>query len=111
MLQSFTIILLHLAIGELISHVLKIPIPGNIFGMLLLFLSLLKGFVKPTQVQPAVDFLTKNMSLFFVPAGVGLILYGALLKENLGVILISSVVSTLLVLAVVGILHQKFETK
>ncbi|MES2765099.1 MAG: CidA/LrgA family protein [Bacteroidota bacterium] len=111
MLLSFTIILLHLAVGELISHVLKIPIPGNIFGMLLLFLSLLKGVVKIETLQPAVDFLTKNMSLFFVPAGVGLILYGTLLKESWHIIVLSSVISTLLVLAVVAILHEKLETE
>ncbi len=109
MLQSFTIILLHLAVGELIAHFLKLPIPGNIIGMLLLFLSLLKGFVRPENIQPAVDFLTKNMSLFFVPAGVGLILYGTLLKELWLVIVISSIISTLLVLAVVAILHEKLE--
>ncbi|HYF02637.1 MAG TPA: CidA/LrgA family protein [Patescibacteria group bacterium] len=111
MLQSLTIILLHLALGELISRALKIPVPGNIFGMLLLFLSLLKGFVKPAHVRPAVDLLTKNMSLFFVPAGVGLIMYSGLLKNSWEVIVLASVFSTLLVLAIVGILHQKFETR
>lgn len=36
-------------------------IPGSVFGMILLFISLIVGLVKSESVRPVAEFLTKNM--------------------------------------------------
>lgn len=65
--SSFCILLVYLALGEAASALIHNFIPGNVLGMVLLFISLCAGLVKAEQVRPAANFLTSNMALFFVP--------------------------------------------
>ena len=52
-----------------------------------------------------------NMMLFFVPVGVGLITSYTLLSRYMLAIIVASLVSTVLVIAVVGLVEQKLESK
>lgn len=58
--------------GCAISSVLPIDLPGNIIGMGLLLTCLVTGVLKRKHVGMACDYLIDNMSIFFVPAGVGI---------------------------------------
>ena len=58
--------------GCVISRVLPIDLPGNIIGMGLLLICLVTGILKHKHVGMACDYLIDNMSIFFVPAGVGI---------------------------------------
>lgn len=58
--------------GCAISSVLPIDLPGNIIGMGLLLTCLVTGILKRKHVGMACDYLIDNMSIFFVPAGVGI---------------------------------------
>jgi holin-like protein len=111
MLKGLFIIMLLLAIGNGISLLINHFIPGSVIGMILLFLALLVGVIKKDDVKSSADALTGNMSLFFIPAGVGLMEAFGLLKENLPAIAISAIVSTVLVVIVTGWLIQKMEKK
>jgi holin-like protein len=51
------------------------------------------------------------MSLFFIPVGVGLMNAWDMISSNWAVIIVSSSVSTVVVLAVVGLVQQKLEKK
>jgi holin-like protein len=62
-------------------------------------------------VKPAADILVNNMAFLFVPPGVGLILYFDLLEKEFMAILLSFLLSTFLVLAVVGYAQQRLEKK
>ena len=105
------IILLMLLLGNELSSVINGIIPGSVIGMLLLFLALLAKIVKPEMIRKPAGFLINNMSLFFIPAGVGLMNAWDMIASNWAAIVVSSSVSTIVVLAVVGIVQQKLEKK
>jgi holin-like protein len=77
--------------------------------MLLLFVSLVLKIVKPEQVRSAVAFFLDNMMLFFIPLGVGLISSYTLIGKYLTAIVVASLISTVLIIAVVGLIAQKME--
>lgn len=106
-LFGFSIILFFWALGTVVSMLINHLIPGSVVGMLLLFGALYLKLVKPEQVKVVAGFLTKNMSLFFVPAAVGLMEHLGVLKDGWAFILVASVVSTLLVMIVVALIQQK----
>lgn len=97
-----TFILVCQLVGELTARSLAIPIPGPVVGMVLLFVFLvIKGSV-PETLGKVADALLSNLSLLFVPAGVGVMLHFQLLGKEwlpLGVALISSTVLTVAVTA------------
>ena len=93
--------------GEMISHFFISTIPGSIIGMLLLVLALEFKIIKPKDVNHVANFLLNNMAMFFIPAGVGIMLYFDILKEEWMPISVAITGSALLVLTVVGWLNNK----
>ena len=83
MLPGICIILLFYAFGECIALLTGRLIPGSVIGMILLFAALCGKVVKPETVRPVARFLTDNMGLFFLPAGVGIVNDMALLAYSL----------------------------
>ena len=79
--------------------------------MVLLFAALSFKWVRPGAVKRVSTFLLDNMMLFFVPVGVGLITSYTLLSRYMLAIIVASLVSTILVIAVVGLVEQKLESK
>ena len=104
--QVFFIFLFY-AVGELLSLLIGRFVPGSVLGMLLLFMGLKFRVVQPFQVDKISSFLTTNMGVFFVAAGVGLITQLDLLLQYWLAITISMVLSTILVLGVVAWSQQK----
>ena len=111
MLKALFYIFLFLILGELIKYVFNIPISGNIIGMILIFMSLKLKWIKLEQVKPASDKLVRYMVLFFVPYGVGMMVYFDVLKENWITIAIAIGLSTVLTLYATAWIQQKFENK
>ena len=109
MITGFSIIFLCLLLGEGAARLLRLPVPGNVIGMVLLTTALMLGIVRLDQVKAAAEGLLKHLSLLFIPTGVGLLLYGDLLKTAWLPISLSLVVSTIIVLAVVGKLQEFLE--
>jgi holin-like protein len=105
-----TLLLLFQLCGEFVSRVLDLPIPGNVLGMGLLLLGLLTNVVDIKWFEEAADILLSNMALFFVPAGVGVMVYGNLIASEWIPISVATVLSTFVVMAVTGKLAQKLET-
>lgn len=68
-------------LGCLISQYLPIAIPGNIVGMALLLTLLATGILKAKHVGDACDYMVDNMSIFFIPAGVGIMGCFSLLQD------------------------------
>ena len=106
MIRQCSIILGCLALGELIVWLTGIKIPSSILGMLILTALLEMKVVKVEWINAICNFLTGNLGLFFVPAGVALMLYFDLLKAELLPIVVASVVSTVIVLVVTGHTYQ-----
>lgn len=108
MIKSILYILLFLIIGELVVYLGNLPIAGNIIGMILIFLVLKLKWIKLEDVKPASDKLIQYMILFFVPYGVGLIVFYDMIKAHWIAILISVFASTIITLYVTAFIHQKF---
>jgi holin-like protein len=93
-------------IGEFLARLLDLPIPGSVIGMAMLLLALAAGIVKEESIAEASDLLLKYMTLFFVPAGVGVMLYFDLIAREWLPIIVGTVVSTFVVMAVTGWAEQ-----
>ena len=94
------------ALGELIITLTHIPLPSSILGMLLLTLLLKLKVIRLEWVRSISDFLVTNIGFFFVPPGVAIMLYFDIIKAQFVPIVAASVVSTVLVLAITGWVHQ-----
>jgi holin-like protein len=105
-LGGFVIIMAFLFAGELLSGA-GLPLPGNVIGMVLLAVALRAGIVKREWIRAAAEFLVENLSLLFVPAGVGVMAYFNIVERSWLPVSISLVVSTLLVLAFTGLLEDR----
>ncbi|MBM6839721.1 CidA/LrgA family protein, partial [Clostridium saudiense] len=70
--REWIIVLLIYLLGEFLSKSLSLSIPGNIMGMIFLFLFLVTGILKLEKIERAAKSLLDNLAFLFVPAGVGL---------------------------------------
>ena len=94
----FFIILAHLVAGNLLSTLVGGFIPGSVTGMVLMFISLLTGIVKDHQIRTVATFLTDNMTMFFLPAFMGIMDLWGIIRMNIVAWVVVVVVSTLMVL-------------
>jgi len=106
---GMAVLLLFQMAGELLSRGLNWPIPGNVIGMVLLLAALLTGVVRLAWVEAAADLMLSHMALFFVPAGVGVMVYFELISREWLPIVVATVLSTFVVMAVTGWLAEKLE--
>jgi holin-like protein len=96
-------------VGDAIAEVARLPLPGSVVGMLILAALLRVRWISVRFVQPAAELLIRHMTLLFVPAGVGLMVYGDLLAREWVPIVVASTVGTLAVLIAVAWLQQRQE--
>ena len=106
MIRQLAILFGCLALGELIITLTHNPLPSSILGMLLLTLLLKLKVIRLEWVRSISDFLVTNIGFFFVPPGVAIMLYFDIIKAQFVPIVAASVVSTVLVLAITGWVHQ-----
>jgi holin-like protein len=109
MIASLSLILLCQLAGEVIVRGLVLPMPGPVIGLVFLLLLLLardrfaalrRGPLQGDGVESASRGLLANLSLLFVPAGVGVVQKLDLIAEHgiaIAAVLAISVVVTLLV--------------
>jgi holin-like protein len=102
MLAYLTLIFGCQLIGELIALATGWPIPGPVIGMALLFAGLLAKGNVPADLGGVADGLISNLSLLFVPAGVGVMQHARLIGTELLPISVALVASTVLAIAVTG---------
>lgn len=76
------------------------PIPGGVIGLALLLLTFAFGWVKPAALQLGAGLLLAEMLLFFIPALMSLLDYGALMRSEGWRIMLVIGVSTLMVMLV-----------
>ncbi|MGH3352919.1 MAG: CidA/LrgA family protein [Nocardioides sp.] len=91
-------------VGTVIVDVTGIPLPGPVVGMLLLFIVLVvrrRDAEKDPIIQVG-DYFLSHLQLFFIPAGVGVIVYLAIIRDAALPITVALLGSWLLGLATVG---------
>lgn len=99
-LEGFVIILFMQSIGTYLSNQFHLILPGNLTGLILLFLAILFKIVKLEQVEGAANLLLDNMMALFIPLNVGLVTVLPKLKQEWLAVLVSLLASTVIVMVV-----------
>ncbi|MGE7927136.1 CidA/LrgA family protein [Lysinibacillus xylanilyticus] len=97
--------------GVGIVALLHVPLPGSVIGLLLLALSLNFKIIKVEYIQDGAGFLIGVLTLFFIPATVGVIDYPELFSTTGLLIMLAVIASTLISIYVTGLLSQMVEKK
>lgn len=100
MIRALTILFLCQLAGEAVVRALGVAFPGPVLGMALFVAGLFALGRSSADLDATVDGILRNLSLLFVPAAVGLIQQGGVIRENWVAILVAIVASTLLTLIV-----------
>lgn len=94
------------ALGNFIVSVLKLPLPGNVVGMLVLFFLLSTKIVPVQWIEEGAGLLLTHLAFFFIPIAVGLMVWGGLFAAS-GTWLVLILISTaLLSIAITGQIVQ-----
>lgn len=109
MIRGIFYILLFYFVGECASHLIYGFIPGSIIGMILMFLFLHFRIIKEEDVEGVATGFTKNMAVFFIPAGAGLLGASDMLSKFWVSIIVVCSISSLLVIAAVALIQEKME--
>ncbi len=92
--------------GEFLSIILPMPVPGSVYGMLLLLLCLCLKIIKLDQIEETADYLLLVMPLFFVSPGISIIDTYPLVKDSILFLVLISFVTALLTMVVTGHVTQ-----
>ncbi|RJE80709.1 CidA/LrgA family protein [Paracoccus sp. JM45] len=99
MIQTLAIILSFQLVGEVMSRAAALPLPGPVVGMLLLVATCITRPRLADRIRPTTSGLLSHLSLFFVPAGVGIIAHWQLLRSDGLGIAAAVMISTILAIA------------
>ncbi|MEP3045797.1 MAG: CidA/LrgA family protein [Roseibium sp.] len=92
--------------GELLKVGLGLPVPGPVIGMVLLFAGLVIKQGIPDDLAKVGDAFLTNLSLLFVPAGVGVMLHITLIGQQALAITVALIGSTLATIAVTALVMR-----
>lgn len=108
--QAFVIIVITL-IAEVLSHVLPLPLPASIYGMVILFICLMTGVIKLDQVENVGEWLIAVMPAMFVVPGAGFITSWTSLQPHLLSWSVIISVTTIIVMGVAGLVAQYLQKR
>jgi len=69
--------------GGFIATALHLPVPGTVIGILILLVGLAAYGRVPQPIRRMAEFLLHHLNLFYIPAGVGVMAYAALVRQDL----------------------------
>lgn len=94
-------------VGEFLHYLLPLPIPASIYGMVILFVGLLSGWIPLDWVRETGKFLISVMPVMFIPAGVGVMASWDVLASVFVPVAIITIVAIITVMAVTGLVSQR----
>lgn len=97
--------------GEAVALLLGTKFPGSVIGMLLLLAALHLKWIKVDDIRFVSSFLLGYMPLFFIPAGASVMVSYVLMDGFYFQIIAITMVSTVLVMALTGLVVQYFVRK
>lgn len=101
-LGSVTLLAAVSLLGELLHYLIPLPIPGSIYGLLLMLLLLVTKIVRVEKIHAVSDWLLTLMPVMFIGPAVGLIVsYDALRAFWIPILLVTTL-TTVIVMAVTG---------
>lgn len=111
LLRELLIILVIYFVGEFISKLFNLPVPGNIIGMILLLILLCTKVIKLQMIETVSKFLLDHLAFFFIPAGVGLLTSLDVIKSNWAKLLFLCLVTTVIVITVTSLTIEFMTSK
>lgn len=106
MLRALATLLTFQCLGEGVSYLFRLPVPGPVIGMLLLF-----GFImlRPRvadAIEPTALELLRHLSLLFIPAGVGIMVSASRIRGDALAVIVSVAVSTTVAIVVTALVTR-----
>lgn len=98
-LNGITLLLIYQLAGEISVLLLRIPVPGPVLGMIMLFITLVWRGRSSTSLDSASTALLSHLSLLFVPAGVGMMVHFDRIINEWRPISIALILSTVITMA------------
>lgn len=105
--KGFLLLLICLFIGNIISLLLPISIPGSIIGMILMLIFLTTNWIKLEQVEDISKILIAHMVIIFMPGTINLISIYPEIAPYLIKLLLIAAFTTILVIVATGFTVQK----
>ena len=105
-LKQFLLIILFSFLGELCRYLIPYPIPGSIYGMVLMFGALSLKIVKIENVRESGYFLTSCLPILFVAPVVNLMDCWHQIRDNWLAVSLIVVLSTLVTFGISGMVTQ-----
>ena len=100
-------------VGEGISSVFHLPVPGSIIGLVLLFLGLQFKLLRLRHISMVGNFLLANMTILFLPPAVGIMdkfqVIAPYLLPIILIILGAIVLNVCVIAVVVQLIKTRFE--
>jgi len=106
-LKQLFIILLISFLGEMLNKLIPLPIPGSVYGIVLMFTALALKIIPIEKIEKTADFLLAIMPALFIPAGAGLMTVWNKMADDIIKIIIITIISTILVMGFTGTVSQK----
>lgn len=101
-IKQFGIILLITTLGDVIKYFINLPIPGSIYGLVLMLIALLTKIVKIDDVKDTGLFLIEIMPLMFIPVAANLINMWGKLQAIIIPLIIILPLTTIIVMVFTG---------
>jgi len=106
-LLQITIIAAVSLAGEILNQLIPLPIPGSIYGLVIMLLLLYFGAIEVRHVKDVSSWLLSLMPVMFIGPTVGLIVTFDSYKDFLIPIAVTVTLSTVLVMGVTGVVSQQ----
>ncbi|WP_392562192.1 CidA/LrgA family protein [Orbus sturtevantii] len=107
--RSFLILFICLSVGNVVSKLLPITIPGSIIGLLILFFLLVFQLIPSKWIRNGCNLFMRYMTILFIPAAMGIMDNYIYLLDGWVPILIGSTISTFIVMLFIGWLTQHLQ--
>ena len=93
-------------VGELLNLILPLPVPGSVYGMILLFLCLQMNIIKLSQIEETADFLIEIIPIMFIAPCVSLMDSIGSIADSIPALVCICIITTITTMAVTGIVAQ-----
>ncbi len=105
-MEEFGIILTVTFLGEVLRYLIPLPIPASVYGLVLMLIALKTKRIQLESVRKTGKFMIEIMPMMFIPAAVGLLDSWGTLKSILIPVMVITIISTIVVMAVTGRVTQ-----
>ncbi|SAL43910.1 LrgA family protein [Caballeronia arvi] len=106
MLAALATLLVFQCLGEGLSYLFHIPVPGPVVGMLLLLGYVALRPASAAALEGTALEILRHLSLLFVPAGVGIMVSASALRGDVLAVALSVAISTALAIAVTALVMR-----